>query len=171
MALTTASSGLSSMVTSRSPLLLTLIRQQSFNCVDNDRAYNRSIMPLLIFHLQPHPNSFGLSPLPPSFTQTLLRHFSLPPYVPNSVIIHTFTRASFFNWASPCPSSPCQLLTGFRRIPCASPTEAPFCVCVRSFTKGFRLIFTAGYNTRCQPQYYQYQGVLCGARVCGTVGF
>ena len=165
MALTTASSSLSSMVISRSPLLLTRIRQ-SFNYVDNDRAYNRSIVTLLIFHLQPHPNSFGLLPLPPSFPQTLLRHFSFPPHVPNSVIIPTFTRASFFNW-----SRACQLLTGFRRIPCASPTEAAFCLCVRSFTKGVGLIFTAGYNTRCQPQYYQYQGVLCGARVCGTVGF
>ena len=111
MALTTASSSLSSMVISRSPLLLTLIGQQSFSYVDNDRAYSSSIMPLLIFHLQPHPKSFGLSPLPPSFPQTLLRHFSLPPYVPNSVVIPTFTRASFFNWASPRPSSPCQLIT------------------------------------------------------------
>ncbi len=111
------------------------------------------------------------SPLPPSSPQTLLRHFSLPPYLPNSVIIPTFTRASFFNWARPCPSSPCQLLTRFRRILCASPIEAAFCVCVRSFTTGVGLIFTAWCDTRCQPQYCQYQGVLCGARVCGTVGF
>ena len=169
MALTMASSSLSSMVISPSPLLLTLIRQQSFNCVDNERAYSRSIMPLLIFHLQPHPNSFGLSPLPPSFPQTRLRHFSpchhicqIPSSSPRLPGLASLTGLVHV----PVQCSPCQLLTGFRRIPCASPTEAAFCARVRSFTKGFGLIFTAGCNTRCQPQYCQYQGVLCGTRVC-----
>ena len=104
------------MLIALSLLLLTLIRS-SFRSLDS--TIPTPFLPCLFAPLRPTCILLPtLSPCLPSISSPA--HTTIPPFSSPSDPPTPFL--SFFNWAGPCPSSPCPLITGFRRITCASPT-------------------------------------------------
>ena len=155
MIFTTVSSTPSLMLITLSLLLLTLIRS-SFRSLDSTipTPFLPCLFAPLRINLHPPPNYFALSPFhlvscthnTPTFLLSIRSANSLPlPVIDPTFNVPTLTRTSFFNWARPCPSSPCPLITGSRRIPCASPTGNALAVfearCLISLIIGFWLGF------------------------------